>query len=93
MLHFVQHDNSLKLSFFLFVIKLKVIVKLVLEIFYLVDVLVLDGDVIVLPHGTQLVLQLVHVLGAVYEAVLAEFCGDVLLVELVPQDVFQDRDA
>ena len=52
-LRFVQDDTTA--SFVPFV-KFKVIVKLILEVLHLVDIFILDGDVIILPHGTQLVL-------------------------------------
>ena len=60
--HLLEHDAFGKnvvsvhtLSVF-FSIKLKIVVELVLEVVHLVDVIVLNGDIIVLSHGTQLVL-------------------------------------
>ena len=76
--HLLEHDafgeyivavHTLRL---LFVIILKIIVKLVLEVLHLVDFLILYGDVVVLTHSAQFVLQLAHVLGTVYKALLAE---------------------
>ena len=52
-LRFAQDDTTA--SFVPFV-KFKVFVKLILEVLHLLDVLILYGDVIILPHGTQLVL-------------------------------------
>ena len=39
-----------------FVVVFEIVIKLILEVFHLVDVFVLDGDIVVLAHGTQLIL-------------------------------------
>lgn len=78
--HLLKHDAFGENIFsvhmlFLFlvgVVKLKIIVKLVLEVVHLIDVFILNGDVIILPHGTEFVMQFVHILGTVHQAVPAE---------------------
>ena len=56
--HLLEHDTfgeyivAVHTLCLLFVIILNIVVKLVLEVIHLVDVLVLDGDIVILAHGT-----------------------------------------